>query len=121
MIAMVIMWKYIDKRSAAIAVIRDFENMQFILENTPDYLPDDDIMKNRYIQAQDYMDWFLPAWDRLNEEDRLILELFYGSKNTYKSSIVHQLADQLYIEPTTVYKRKNRAIDKLTILLFGEK
>ena len=82
---MVIMWKYIDKRSAAIAVIRDFENMQFILENTPDYLPDDDIMKNRYIQARDYMDWFLPAWDRLNEEDRLIQISFTLNRQRYTS------------------------------------
>ena len=31
---MSIMWKYLDKRSATIAAIKDFESMQFIIKNT---------------------------------------------------------------------------------------
>lgn len=31
-----IAWKYINKNSAAIAAIRDYHNMRFIINNTPD-------------------------------------------------------------------------------------
>ena len=31
---MSIMWKYLDKRSATIAAIKDYEAMQFIIDNT---------------------------------------------------------------------------------------
>ena len=34
--AMSIMWKYLDKRAAAIKAIGDYENMQFIIQNTKD-------------------------------------------------------------------------------------
>ena len=32
--AMSIMWRYLDKRSATIAAIKDFNNMQFIIRDT---------------------------------------------------------------------------------------
>ena len=31
---MSIMWKYLDKRSATIAALKDYESMQFIIKNT---------------------------------------------------------------------------------------
>ena len=31
---MSVMWKYLDKRSAAIAAIKDYESMQFIIDST---------------------------------------------------------------------------------------
>ena len=33
---MSIMWKYLDKRSATIAALKDYESMQFIIKNTGD-------------------------------------------------------------------------------------
>ena len=33
---MSIMWKYLDKRAAAIKAIGDYDNMQFIIRNTKD-------------------------------------------------------------------------------------
>ena len=33
---MSIMWKYLDKRSATIAAIKDYESMQFIINSTDD-------------------------------------------------------------------------------------
>ena len=79
-----------------------------------------DILKERYRQAVEYMDWFKPAWEQLSEDDRYCLETFYGDANTYGSSATYYIAEYLHIEQPTAYKRKNRALDRLTVLLFGK-
>ena len=142
---MSIMWKYLDKRSATIAAIKDYDAMQFILSSTgdeikrtyekmtgigsPNYdgmpkacnpqaaedriiknIDEIDIIKERYRQAVEYMDWF----------ERYCLEAFYGDSNTYGSSAAYYVAEYLNIEQPTAYKRKNRALDRLTVLLFGK-
>lgn len=152
---MSIMWKYLDKRSATIAAIKDYDSMQFIISSTDDEIKrtydkmtgvgspkwdgmprvhnpqageeriltaieEIDILKERYRQAVEYMDWFKPAWEQLSEEDRYYLETFYGDANTYGSSAAYYIAEYLHIEQPTAYKRKNRAPDRLTVLLFGK-
>ena len=151
---MSIMWKYLDKRSATIAAIKDYESMQFIIKHTDDEIraerdkmsavrspgwdgmphahnPDAqeerilngieeiDILKERYRQAVEYMDWFKPAWDQLTEDEKYVLETFYGDANSYGSNAVYYIAEYFKIEQTSAYKRKNRALDRLTVLLFG--
>ena len=152
---MSIMWKYLDKRSATIAAIKDFNSMKFIIKNTGseitaerdkmvgsssvkhDGMPhahnpgagedrivkaidEIDILKERYRQAVEYMDWFQPAWDQLTEEEKYVLEVFYGEDNTYGSNAAYYIAEYLHIEQSSAYKRKNRALDRLTVLLFGK-
>jgi len=152
---MSIMWKYLDKRSATIGAIKDYDAMQFIILNTDaeirktyekitsvgspklDGLPkgntpqaceertinaieEIDILKERYRQAVEYMDWFQPAWEQLSDDDRYCLETFYGDENSYGSSAAAYIAEYLQIEQPTVYKRKNRALDQLKVLLFGK-
>ena len=152
---MSIMWKYLDKRSATIAAIKDYDAMQFILSSTDDEIKrtydkmagvgspnwdgmpkacnpqaaedriiknidEIDIIKERYRQAVEYMDWFKPAWEELTDEERYCLEAFYGDSNTYGSSAAYYVAEYLNIEQPTAYKRKNRALDRLTVLLFGK-
>lgn len=34
------------------------------------------ILKERYRQAVEYMDWFRPAWEQLTEDERYCLETF---------------------------------------------
>ena len=114
---MSIMWKYLDKRSATIAAIKDYDAMQFIIKSTDDEIKnvydamssvgspkmdglpkghnpqaneerilnaieEIDILKERYRQAVEYMDWFQPAWEQLSEEDQYCLEIFYGETPT---------------------------------------
>ena len=138
---MSIMWKYLDKRSATIAAIKDYDAMQFILSSTGDEIKrtyekmtgigaaedriiknidEIDIIKERYRQAVEYMDWFKPAWEELTDEERYCLETFYGDNNAYGSSAAYYIAEYLNIEQPTAYKRKNRALDRLTVLLFGK-
>ena len=152
---MSIMWKYLDKRSATIAAIKDRGSMQFIIDHTEDEITAErermigvgspnmdglphahnpqageerlinaiseiDILKERYRQAVEYMDWFKPAWVQLSDDDRYCLETFYGDGNTYGSSAAYYIAEYLHVEQPTAYKRKNRALDRLTVLLFGK-
>ncbi len=79
-----------------------------------------DILKERYRQAVEYMDWFKPAWEQLSDDDRYCLETFYGDGNTYGSSAAYYIAEYLHAEQPTAYKRKYRALDRLTVLLFGK-
>ena len=152
---MSIMWKYLDKRSATIAALKDYDSMQFIIKNTGDEITaqqdkmiglaspssdgmphahnpkasedriingieEIDILKERYRQAVEYMDWFKPAWDQLTEDDQYVLESFYSDVNYYGSSAVAFVASHFGIEQSSAYKRKNRALDRLTVLLFGK-
>lgn len=152
---MSIMWKYLDKRSATIAAIKDYDAMQFIINSTDDeikrsyekmtgvgstnwdgmpsshnpHVGEDrilsgieeiDILKERYRQAVEYMDWFRPAWEQLTEDERYCLETFYGDGNTYGSSAADHIAAYFNVEQSSTYRRKNRALDRLTVLLFGK-
>ena len=152
---MSIMYKYLDKKAAAIAAIKDYNSMQFIIHNTDrditlerdkmvgggsqnmDGMPhahnpaaaedrivngidEIDVLKERYRQAVEYMNWFQPAWDQLTDEEKYILESFYGAEGNYGSNTIDYVAEYLSIERTTVYKRKNRALDRLSVLLFGK-
>ena len=124
---MSIMYKYLDKRAAAIAAIKDFDSMKFIIRNTDSEITaerekmtgvgspnmDDmphahdpsaaeeriagsideiDVLRERYRQAVEYMNWFRPAWERLTDEDRYVLESFYGDVRSYGSNTVDYIA-----------------------------
>ena len=152
---MSIIWKYLDKRSAAVDALKDYGNMKFIISNTddeikaayekmggvgspqPDGMPhahnphaaedrmvkgieEIDVLRERYRQAVEYMEWFLPAWEELSEDDRYVLDAFYSEENEYGSSAADDIADYSGIERASAYRRKNRALAKLTTLLFGK-
>ena len=150
-----IIWRYLDKRSATIAAVKDYDAMKFIIENTDreiveakekmtglgspnmDGMPhahnpkageerilngieEIDILKERYRQAVEYMTWFQPAWDELSEDEQFVLEVFYQDENSYGSYAAGVVADHFRIEHTSAHKKKNRALDHLTVLLFGK-
>lgn len=152
---MSIIWKYLDKRSAAVDALKDFGSMKFIMEHTDDEvksayekmsgvrssqfdgmphshnpqagenrmikgIEEIDVLKERYRQAAEYMAWFLPAWEELSEDERYVLETFYGDANEYGSSVIYQIADHFRIEQSSAYNKKNRALHHLTTLLFGK-
>ncbi|RKI86029.1 hypothetical protein D7V90_01730 [bacterium 1xD42-87] len=152
---MSIIWKYLDKRSAAVDALKDYSNMKFIIEHTDDEIKaayekmggvsspqsdgmphahnphavedrmikgieEIDILRERYRQAVEYMEWFLPAWEELSEDDRYVLDAFYNEDNEYGSGMADDVADYFGIERASAYRRKNRALAKLTTLLFGK-
>lgn len=78
-----------------------------------------DILKERYRQAVEYMNWFLPAWKQLTDDEQYILETFYDAEAA-SSGAVYTICDHFSIERSSAYNRKNRALQHLTVLLFGK-
>ena len=136
---MSIMWRYLDKRSATIAAIKDFNNMQFIIRDTGEEIRGvyetaagisspklDDMPKahnpnageDRAIRAIE--DWFQPAWDALSEDDRFVLDTFFCSESKYGSGAADAVSDHFSIERSSAYRKKNRALENLTTLLYGK-
>lgn len=150
-----VVWKYLDKRAGAVAALKDFGSMKFIIEHTDDEIKEAydkmsgvggirydgmphtrnlqatedrivkgieeiDVLKERYRQAVEYMAWFLPAWNELTEDERYVLETFYGEDNQYGASAIYAICDRFGIERSSAYNRKNRALSHLAVLLFGK-
>lgn len=152
---MSIIWKYLDKRSAAVDALKDYGSMKFIIGHTDDEIKsayekmegvsspqldgmprshnpqasedrivkgieEIDVLKERYRQALEYMAWFLPAWEELTEDERYVLQTFYGEDNQYGASAIYDICDRFGIERSSAYNRKNRALSHLVTLLFGK-
>lgn len=77
-----------------------------------------DTYKARYAEAHQYMDWFLPAWEILSEDDRLVLEAFFLGEGT-QDEAVQQICNHFYVERTTAYQKKSRALARLATALYG--
>ena len=65
------------------------------------------------------MNWFETAWQTLSDEDRYVLEAFYGKDREYRDGLADELSKVFHIERSSVYRRKNRAVEKLALLLYG--
>lgn len=151
---MSVIWKYLDKSSAAVDALKDYDSMAFIIANTSNEIKntrDDmgsirspqfdgmprthnpqageerilknieeiDILQERYRQAVEYMEWFKPAWEELSSEERYVLETFYRDEGG-QTGAVYEICSQLNVERSTAYNRKNRALAKLAVLLYGK-
>lgn len=79
---------------------------------------DVDVLCDRYNKAKAYMDWFLPAWNSLTKDEQYILVTFYVTPK-YQVPAVEQVSRVYHIERSTAYNRKNQALEKLSVLLFG--
>lgn len=77
-----------------------------------------DVLKVRYRQASEYMKWFKPAWQALDKDSRFILYEFFVRDIT-KTEAVMNISEQLHIERSWVYKKKDEALRQLTLLLYG--
>lgn len=78
-----------------------------------------DVLRERYRQAKEYMEWFQPAWDALSEDERYVLEKFYCTDEEKQIDAAYDICEHFYIERSSAYKKKNRAIHHLSRLLFG--
>lgn len=79
-----------------------------------------DILKERYRQAVEYMEWFKPAWMALSEDERYILQTFYWNEDERKIDAVYDICARFNIERTSAYNKKNRAVQHLALLLYGK-
>lgn len=78
-----------------------------------------DVLRERYRQAVEYMDWFRPAWDELSVDEKYLLDTFYG-QDDYGNGGVYAICEHFSIEKTSAYNKKNRALDHLATLLYGK-
>lgn len=79
-----------------------------------------DAYRERYAQAREYMDWFLPAWGVLSEDDRFVLDtFFFAADDVSQEDRIRAIADHFYIERSTAHTRKSRAVGRLAKALFG--
>lgn len=79
-----------------------------------------DVLKERYRQAVEYMDWFKPAWLALSEDERYILQTFYRNEEERQTDAVYDICDHFGIERSSAYNKKNRAVQHLALLLYGK-
>ena len=79
-----------------------------------------DVLKERYRQALEYMVWFRPAWEKLGEDDRFVLAAFYQRNDGRQENAVGEICAHFTIERSSAYNKKNRALAKLTLLLYGK-
>ena len=79
-----------------------------------------DVLKERYRRALQFMEWFAPAWNTLSEEEQLILTEFFLREGISKAEALLNLGDILNIERAQVYRRKDKAVDHLALLLYGK-
>ena len=75
-----------------------------------------DVLRERYRQAKEYMEWFQPAWDSLSEDERYVLEQFYW----HEDQNIYTICEHFGIERSSAYNKKNRAVQHLTLLLYGK-
>lgn len=64
------------------------------------------------------MNWFKPAWDTLCEEEQIILSEFYLVAGS-KTDAVGNVSEKLFCGRSDVYRKKEKAVEHLSILLFG--
>ena len=74
-----------------------------------------DVLRERYRQAKEYMEWFRPAWYTLSDDERYVLEQFYWVEED-----VYTICEHFNIERSSAYNKKNRAVQHLTLLLYGK-
>ena len=78
-----------------------------------------DVLKERYRQAIEYMEWFQPSWDKLSEDEKYLLETFYDDGNDVTGN-VYEICEHFKIERSSAYNKKNKALNHLQTMLFGK-
>ena len=78
------------------------------------------LLNERYRRAEEYMAWFLPAWQMLSEQERFVLSRFYMDDESKQVDSVGEICERFHIERTSAYKKKDRALSRLTLLLYGK-
>lgn len=79
-----------------------------------------DALTAKHQQALAYMAWFKPCWDALTADERFVLACFYMKEEQHQSDNVGDICDAFHIERTSAYKKKDRAVSRLELLLYGK-
>ena len=77
------------------------------------------VIEERYHCAVEYMRWFLPAWNMINEVERIILSEFYQTDYVNRNIVINNLSCELFLERAQIYRYKEKALERLALLLYG--
>jgi hypothetical protein len=77
-----------------------------------------DVMKERYRQALEFMEWYKPAFDALTDTERTILTEMYQSA-TLRSGAISRLEKQLGYGHSQIDRLRSKALMRLAQLLYG--
>lgn len=78
-----------------------------------------DVLVERYRHAMEYMAWFQPAWDTLTEIERdILMEFYMGDK--MRNGAVLRLAERLCYGTAQIDRMRRKALNRLTVMLFGK-
>lgn len=106
-------------RNAVINGMPNLSNPNAIEDKLAASIDEIDVIRERYRQALEYMEWFKPAWDELTDDERYILREFFLSSGT-KTQAVFNIGEKLFLERSQVYYRKDKAVSRLALLLYGK-
>lgn len=79
-----------------------------------------DVITQKHDYALAFMAWFVPAWECLSENEQLILSTFFFDARASKTEIVQELCSQFHVERTAIYNRKDKALERFSLLLYGK-
>ncbi|WP_258522197.1 hypothetical protein [Actinomyces sp. Z5] len=81
-----------------------------------------DNRRRRDLQAREYMNWFVPAWQALTDDERWILETCFLHEDSEVSSgeLTQRVCEHFLIEKSTAYRRRTAALEHLAALLYGK-
>jgi len=74
-------------------------------------------MRERFRNAQIFIAWFEPMWNALTADERRLLET-YKHADVYDGAVA-ELAGDLRYSPRQLRRVRQRALNRLTVLLFG--
>jgi hypothetical protein len=80
---------------------------------------DIDFVKARYVNALEYMEWFMPAWTNLTQLDQKILKEYYMS-GSRRSGASARLQNELNYSDRQIDRLRASALETLSLLLLGE-
>ncbi|MEW6903247.1 hypothetical protein V3M63_06565 [Trueperella pyogenes] len=78
-----------------------------------------DLLHERKREAREYLDWFLPAWALLTDDERYLLEAFFLSEGSREDAVT-AVSERFYIERSSAHDKKNRALRKFATALYGK-
>ena len=74
-------------------------------------------LKKTFLEAKRWVAWMDKGLAVLSKEERLILDRFFIYPEKGAADL---LAGELHVDTKTVYKRKDAAVHKLTLALYGQ-
>lgn len=74
-------------------------------------------LRRSYQQLKNDIDSFEKAWEKLDQDEQLVLSKFFISRTR---SYIDELCNQLFCEKTKVYQIKDEALYKFTMGLYGK-